>query len=36
MVIAYSVLGGMWSITLTDLMQFVFMTVGIFAILLPF
>ena len=34
--IAYSVLGGMWSITLTDLMQFVFMTVGIFAILLPF
>ena len=35
-VIAYSVLGGMWSITLTDLMQFVFMTVGIFAILLPF
>ena len=35
-VIAYSVLGGMWSITLTDFMQFVFMTVGIFAILLPF
>lgn len=35
-VIAYSVLGGMWSITLTDLMQFVFMTIGIFAILLPF
>ena len=35
-VIAYSVLGGMWSITLTDLMQFLFMTVGIFAVLLPF
>ena len=35
-VIAYSCLGGMWSITLTDLMQFVFMTIGIFAILLPF
>ena len=35
-VIAYSVLGGMWSITLTDLMQFVFMTVGMFLILLPF
>jgi SSS family solute:Na+ symporter len=26
----------MWSITLTDMMQFLFMTVGIFAILLPF
>ncbi|MFF0990410.1 sodium:solute symporter [Kocuria nitroreducens] len=35
-VVAYSVLGGMWSITLTDMMQFVFMTVGIFLILLPF
>ncbi|MCM3332441.1 sodium:solute symporter [Kocuria palustris] len=35
-VIAYSCLGGMWSITLTDMMQFVFMTIGIFAILLPF
>ena len=35
-VIAYSCLGGMWSITLTDMMQFLFMTVGIFAILLPF
>ncbi|EME36523.1 sodium-solute symporter, putative [Kocuria palustris PEL] len=34
-VIAYSCLGGMWSITLTDMMQFVFMTIGIFAILLP-
>lgn len=35
-VIAYSCLGGMWSITLTDMMQFVFMTIGIFVILLPF
>lgn len=35
-VIAYSCLGGMWSITLTDMMQFLFMTIGIFAILLPF
>lgn len=35
-VVAYSVLGGMWSITLTDMMQFVFMTIGIFLILLPF
>jgi solute:Na+ symporter, SSS family len=35
-VVAYSVLGGMWSITLTDMMQFVFMTAGIFVILLPF
>lgn len=35
-VITYSVLGGMWSITLTDLMQFVFMTIGMFLILLPF
>lgn len=35
-VVAYSVLGGMWSITLTDMMQFIFMTVGIFLILLPF
>ncbi|GAA2120508.1 sodium:solute symporter [Kocuria atrinae] len=35
-VIGYSVLGGMWSITLTDLMQFVFMTIGMFLILLPF
>jgi solute:Na+ symporter, SSS family len=35
-VVGYSVLGGMWSITLTDMMQFVFMTVGIFLVLLPF
>ncbi|MGK4188105.1 sodium:solute symporter [Rothia koreensis] len=35
-VIAYSILGGMWSITLTDLMQFLIMTVGMFLLLLPF
>ncbi len=34
-VVAYSVLGGMWSITLTDFVQFLVKTVGIFAILLP-
>lgn len=31
----YSVLGGMWSLTLTDIIQFVIKTVGIFGILLP-
>ncbi len=35
-VIAYSLLGGMWSITLTDMMQFIIMTAGIFFLLLPF
>ena len=34
-VVLYSVIGGMWSITLTDVMQFCVMTVGIFLILLP-
>ena len=34
-VIIYSTLGGMWSITLTDFVQFVIKTVGIFFILLP-
>ncbi|GAB3007580.1 sodium:solute symporter [Amycolatopsis acidiphila] len=34
-VVLYSVLGGMWSITLTDIAQFVIKTVGIFALLLP-
>lgn len=32
----YSVLGGMWSITMTDIVQFVITTVGIFLVLLPF
>ena len=34
-VVLYSTLGGMWSITLTDFVQFVVKTVGIFLILLP-
>ncbi|SFK03616.1 solute:Na+ symporter, SSS family [Amycolatopsis sacchari] len=34
-VVLYSVLGGMWSITLTDIAQFVVKTIGIFALLLP-
>lgn len=34
-VVIYSVLGGMWSISLTDIIQFLIMTVGIFLILLP-
>src|SRR3984885_4096371 len=33
--VAYSVLGGMWSLTLTDIIQFVIKTIGIFFILLP-
>lgn len=35
-VMAYSAIGGMWSITLTDMMQFVLKTIGVFALLLPF
>ncbi len=34
-VVVYSTLGGMWSITLTDFVQFVIKTVGIFFLLLP-
>ncbi|AIO31551.1 solute symporter family protein [Burkholderia cenocepacia] len=34
-VIVYSVIGGMWSLTLTDVIQFVIKTVGIFFVLLP-
>ncbi|MGH3341354.1 MAG: sodium:solute symporter [Carbonactinosporaceae bacterium] len=34
-VVAYSVAGGMWSITLTDIVQFWVMTFGIFLVLLP-
>ncbi|WP_370942741.1 sodium:solute symporter [Amycolatopsis sp. cg5] len=34
-VVLYSVLGGMWSITLTDIAQFVIKTIGILFILLP-
>jgi len=35
-VILYSSIGGMWSITLTDMVQFVIKTVGVFFLLLPF
>ncbi|GAA5168534.1 sodium:solute symporter [Pseudonocardia eucalypti] len=34
-VVLYSTLGGMWSITLTDIAQFVIKTIGILFILLP-
>ncbi|MDV6010925.1 sodium:solute symporter [Haloechinothrix sp. LS1_15] len=34
-VVAYSALGGMWSITLTDMTQFVITTLGFLVILLP-
>lgn len=35
-VLFYTILGGMWSITLTDIIQFVVMTVGVFFIMLPY
>lgn len=31
----YSIMGGMWSITMTDVVQFVIKTIGIFLLLLP-
>ncbi|MFE7838778.1 sodium:solute symporter [Streptomyces sp. NPDC057474] len=34
-VVAYSTLGGMWSITLTDMVQFVVKTIGVVLLLLP-
>ncbi|MFC4770182.1 sodium:solute symporter [Effusibacillus consociatus] len=34
-VLFYTILGGMWSVTVTDIIQFVIMTVGIFVIMLP-
>ncbi|MFI7098566.1 sodium:solute symporter [Streptomyces sp. NPDC050161] len=34
-VVGYSTLGGMWSITLTDMVQFVVKTIGVLLILLP-
>lgn len=34
-VIVYSVIGGMWSLTLTDIVQFIIKTVGLMFILLP-
>jgi SSS family solute:Na+ symporter len=35
-VVLYCATGGMWSLTLTDIIQFAIMTLGIFALLLPF
>ncbi|KWX61943.1 sodium:solute symporter, partial [Mycobacterium sp. NAZ190054] len=35
-VMLYSSIGGMWSITLTDMVQFLLKTIGIFALMLPF
>ena len=35
-VLLYSSIGGMWSITLTDMVQFVLKTIGVFFLLLPF
>ncbi|MDF2828600.1 MAG: sodium:solute symporter, partial [Mycobacterium sp.] len=34
-VMLYSAIGGMWSITLTDMVQFILKTIGIFFLLLP-
>lgn len=34
-VLFYTILGGMWSVTMTDIVQFVIMTIGIFFIMLP-
>ncbi|MFD1708795.1 sodium:solute symporter [Siminovitchia sediminis] len=34
-VLLYTILGGMWSVTMTDIVQFIIMTVGIFFIMLP-
>ncbi|AYF87579.1 MULTISPECIES: sodium:solute symporter [unclassified Pseudomonas] len=34
-VVAYSTIGGMWSLTLTDIVQFMIMTIGLVFILLP-
>ncbi|PPB47932.1 sodium:solute symporter [Arthrobacter pityocampae] len=35
-VLVYSTVGGMWSITLADMAQFVIKTIGVFALMLPF
>ncbi|MBS2772179.1 sodium:solute symporter [Anoxybacteroides rupiense] len=34
-VLFYTILGGMWSVTMTDIIQFLVMTIGIFFIMLP-
>ena len=35
-VLVYSTIGGMWSITLADMVQFIIKTIGVFALMLPF
>ena len=35
-VLFYTILGGMWSITVTDVIQFIVMTVGVFFIMFPY
>ncbi|MFE4467837.1 sodium:solute symporter [Leifsonia sp. NPDC056824] len=35
-VLLYSAIGGMWSITITDMVQFVLKTIGVFFLMLPF
>ena len=35
-VMTYSAIGGMWSITITDMVQFLLQTLGVFVLLLPF
>jgi SSS family solute:Na+ symporter len=35
-VLFYTILGGMWSITLTDIIQFAVMTIGVFFIMFPY
>ncbi|KFL15037.1 sodium:solute symporter [Geobacillus stearothermophilus] len=34
-VLFYTILGGMWSVTMTDIIQFIVMSVGIFFVMLP-
>lgn len=34
-VLIYATIGGMWSIALADMAQFIIMTIGIFALMLP-
>ncbi|MCG7337623.1 sodium:solute symporter [Sporosarcina sp. ACRSM] len=34
-VLFYTILGGMWSVTMTDIVQFLVMTIGIFVFMLP-
>ncbi|WP_257350876.1 sodium:solute symporter [Pseudalkalibacillus decolorationis] len=34
-VLFYTILGGMWSVTMTDIIQFIVMTIGIFFIMVP-